>query len=191
MSPALLPSPALPKRFVLPTCRESHDGGVDCGKIGKESVYFVEHVVVGRNDVNKILDDTYIEVYSKGICGQCNPRLEYTLWQGRHDGVLFVPNTGMMAATVSRECDDCHPGVKNGRLQTESEGNSFSGLRISEVCENIGQHSEREYLRQHPRRGILVGICAFEMDDKLLMRCFYFTIDAGYCVFVFAFVRIV
>ena len=53
---------SLPQRFVLPSAREAHSGGVDGWIVGKKSIDLGLHVVMGRNDVQKILDDAEVEI---------------------------------------------------------------------------------------------------------------------------------
>ena len=52
----------LPQRFALPSAREAHGGDVDGRVSGEQSIDLRLHVVVGRNDVEEILDDAKIEM---------------------------------------------------------------------------------------------------------------------------------
>ena len=62
----------LPQRLALPSAREAHGGDVDGRESGEQGIYLSLHVVVGRNDVEEILDDAKIEIDAEGIGRQCN-----------------------------------------------------------------------------------------------------------------------
>ena len=47
----------LPQRLALPSAREAHGGDVDGRVSGEQGIDLSLHVVVGRNDVEEILDD--------------------------------------------------------------------------------------------------------------------------------------
>ena len=47
----------LPQRLALPSAREAHGGDVDGRVSGEQGIDLRLHVVVGRNDVEEILDD--------------------------------------------------------------------------------------------------------------------------------------
>ena len=44
------------------------------------------HVVVGRNDVEEILDDAKIEIDAESIGRQCNPTARHAVGEHRTDG---------------------------------------------------------------------------------------------------------
>ena len=64
----------LPQRLALPSAREAHGGDVDGRVSGEQGIDLRLHVVVGRNDVEEILDDAKIEIDAEGIGRQCNLR---------------------------------------------------------------------------------------------------------------------
>ena len=55
---------SLPKRLVLPIACEAHSGGIDVGIFCQEGKQFCFHVVVGRYDIEAILDNAKVEVDS-------------------------------------------------------------------------------------------------------------------------------
>ena len=57
----------MPQRLTLPSARETHGGGVDGRVSGEQGIDLRLHVVVGRNDVEEILDDAKIEIDAEGI----------------------------------------------------------------------------------------------------------------------------
>ena len=52
----------LPQRLTLPSAGEAHGGDVDGRVGGKQGIDFRLHVIVGRNDVEEILDDAKVEI---------------------------------------------------------------------------------------------------------------------------------
>jgi len=70
----------LPQRFALPSAREAHGGDVDGRVSGEKGIDLSLHVVVGRNDVEEILDDAKIEIDAEGIGRQCNPTACHAGW---------------------------------------------------------------------------------------------------------------
>ena len=67
----------LPQRLALPSAREAHGGDVDGRVSGEQGIDLRLHVVVGRNDVEEILDDAKIEIDAEGIGRQCNPTPDF------------------------------------------------------------------------------------------------------------------
>ena len=67
----------LPQRLALPSAREAHGDDVDGRVSGEKSIDLRLHVVVGRNDVEEILDDAKIEIDAEGIGRQCNPTPDF------------------------------------------------------------------------------------------------------------------
>ena len=57
----------LPQRFALPSAREAHSGDVDRRVSGEQSIDLRFHVVVGRNDVEKILDDAKVKIDTQWV----------------------------------------------------------------------------------------------------------------------------
>ena len=57
-----------PEWFHLPSFRESHGSEVNLRVINEEPTEFGKHIVVWRNDVEEILDDTNREVNTQTIC---------------------------------------------------------------------------------------------------------------------------
>jgi hypothetical protein len=53
---------------------------------GEQSIDLRLHVVVGRNDVEEILDDAKIEIDAEGIGRQCNPTARHAVGEHRTDG---------------------------------------------------------------------------------------------------------
>ncbi len=50
-----------PQRLIRPSIRETHSGGVYVRVISKKFVDFDFHIVIGRNNVQKILNNTKAE----------------------------------------------------------------------------------------------------------------------------------
>ena len=59
---------------------------VDGRVSGEQSIDLRLHVVVGRNDVEEILDDAKIEIDAEGIGRQCNPTACHAVGEHRTDG---------------------------------------------------------------------------------------------------------
>ena len=78
----------LPQRFALPSAWEAHGGDVDGRVSGEHGIDLSLHVVDGRNDVEKKLDDAKIEIDAEGIGRQCNPTARHAVGEHRTDGVL-------------------------------------------------------------------------------------------------------
>ena len=76
----------LPQRLTRPSARESHGGDVDGRVSGEQGIDFRLHVVVGRNDVEEILDDAKIEIDAEGIGRQCNLTACHAVGEHRTDG---------------------------------------------------------------------------------------------------------
>ena len=79
----------LPQRFILPSTGEAHSGYVYIWEVSKKYINFTLHVVVGRDDIEEVLDDAKIEVDAKRICRQRNPTSCHTVGKHRTDGVLL------------------------------------------------------------------------------------------------------
>jgi hypothetical protein len=76
----------LPQRLALPSAREAHGGDVNGRVSGEQGIDLRLHVVVGRNDVEEILDDAKIEIDAEGIGRQCNPTACHAVGEHRTDG---------------------------------------------------------------------------------------------------------
>ena len=76
----------LPQRFALPSAREAHGGDVDGRVSGEQGIDLSLHVVVGRNDVEEILDDAKAEIDAEGIGRLCNPTACHAVGEHRTDG---------------------------------------------------------------------------------------------------------
>ena len=76
----------LPQRLALPSAREAHGGDVDGRVSGEQGIDLRLHVVVGRNDVEEILDDAKAEIDAEGIGRQCNPTACHAVGEHRTDG---------------------------------------------------------------------------------------------------------
>ena len=137
----------LPQRFALPSAREAHGGDVDGRVSGEQSIDLRLHVVVGRNDVEEILDEAKIEIDAEGIGRQCNPTARHTVGKHRTDGVLLIPYTGMVATGVARQSDDGEPRLKGSYLQAELAGNALLDARGLDVAEDIGNDTEGKHHR--------------------------------------------
>lgn len=68
----------MPQRFILPSTGETHGGGVDGWIVGKKGIDLGLHVVMGRNDVQEILDDAKTEVGFTLVDWYRNPRLGHS-----------------------------------------------------------------------------------------------------------------
>ena len=79
----------LPQRLALPSAREAHGGDVDGRVSGEQGIDLRLHVVIGRNDVEEILDDAKIEIDAEGIGRQCNPTARHA-GKGHHGQVAVT-----------------------------------------------------------------------------------------------------
>ena len=157
----------LPQRFALPSAREAHGGDVDGRVSDEQSIDLRFHVVVGRNDVEEILDDAKIEIDAEGIGRQCNPTACHAVGNHWSNGVLLVPYTGMVAAGIARQGDDGEPRLEGGYLQAELAGDALLDARGLDVAEDVGDNTEGKHFCQNPCRRIGVGIGLLEVDDKV------------------------
>ena len=112
----------LPQWFTLPSTREAHSSYVYIWKASKKCIYLTLHVVVGRYDIEEILDDAKIEIDAKRICRQRNPTSCHTVGKHRTDGILFVPHTSMVTAGIACQGNDSEPRLEGCYLQTEWNG---------------------------------------------------------------------
>ena len=76
----------LPQRFALPSAREAHGGDVDGRVGGEQGIDLRLHVVVGRNDVEEILDDAKVKVNAKRVRRQGDPTARHAVGEHRTDG---------------------------------------------------------------------------------------------------------
>ena len=99
----------LPQRFTLPSAREAHGGDVDGRVGGEKGIDFRLHVVVGRNDVEEILDDAKAEIDFPLVDGNGCPRAGHAPLGQHLQCKCTVPYASMMAAIVAGNSDDGHP----------------------------------------------------------------------------------
>ena len=132
----------LPQWLALPSAREAHGDDVDGRVSGEQGIDLRLHIVVGRNDVEEILDDAKIEIDTEGIGRQCNPTARHAVGKHRTYGVLLVPYTGMVAAGVARQGDDGEPRFEGGYLQAELAGDALLDARGLDVAEDVGNDTE-------------------------------------------------
>ena len=99
----------LPQRFTLPSAREAHGGDVDGRVSGEQGIDLSLHVVVGRNDVEEILDDAKTEIDFPLVDGNGNPRAAHAPLGQHLQCKCAVPYASMMAAIVAGNSDDGHP----------------------------------------------------------------------------------
>ena len=99
----------LPQWFVLPAIGETHCCGINGWIIGKKRIYLGFHVVIGRNDVQEILDDAKVKVNTERICGQSYPIAHHAIRNHGADSVLLVPHTGMVATGITSQGYDGEP----------------------------------------------------------------------------------
>ena len=76
----------LPQRLALPSAREAHGGDVDGRVSGEQGIDLRLHVVVGRNDVEEILDDAKVKVNAKRVRRQGDPTARHAVGEHRTDG---------------------------------------------------------------------------------------------------------
>ena len=104
------------------------------------------------------------------------------VWHHGTDGVLLVPNTGVMATIVARQRNDSKPRFKRSHLQAKLLRNTFLDALNFDVAIDICHHAERQHLGQYPRRRIRVRISALEMIDEIFARTIDFGINQRHCV---------
>ena len=66
--------------------REAHCTCINGWISGEQSINLSLHIIVGRNDVEEILDDAKIEIDAEGIGRQCNPTACHAVGEHRTDG---------------------------------------------------------------------------------------------------------
>ena len=76
----------MPQRLTLSSTREAHGGGVDGRVGGEQGIDLRLHVVVGRNDVEEILDDAKVKVNAKRVRRQGDPTARHAVGEHRTDG---------------------------------------------------------------------------------------------------------
>ena len=99
----------LPQRLALPSAREAHGGDVDGRVSGEQGIDLSLHVVVGRNDVEEILDDAKAEINFPLVDGNGNPRAAHAPLGQHLQCKCAIPYASMMAAVVAGNGDDGHP----------------------------------------------------------------------------------
>ena len=104
--------PLLPQRFVLPTAGETHCCSVYGWVCGQQGIHLGLHVVVRRNDVQEILDDAKIEINAECVRRKCYPVARHAIRNHGTDGVLLVPDTGMVAAGIAGQGNDGKPRLE-------------------------------------------------------------------------------
>ena len=91
----------LPQRLALPSAREAHGGDVDGRVSGEQSIDLRLHVVVGRNDVEEILDDAKAEINFPLVDGNGNPRAGHAPLGQHLQCKCAIPYTSVMTAIIS------------------------------------------------------------------------------------------
>ena len=157
----------LPQRFVLPSTGEAHGGCVDGWVVGKKRIDFGLHVVMGRNDVQEILDDAEVKVNSKRICWQIYPVSSHTVGKHRTYGILLVPNTSMVATGIAGQGDNGKPRFEWCHLQAKSPCNAFLDSGDLDVAEDVSNDSEGEHFGQYPGWRVSIGIGLLEVDNEI------------------------
>ena len=92
----------LPQRFALPSAREAHGGDVDGRVGGEKGIDFRLHVVVGRNDVEEILDDTKAEIDFPLVDGNGSPRAAHAPLGQHLQCKCTVPYASLSKRYISR-----------------------------------------------------------------------------------------
>ena len=82
----------LPQRFCFPTFRKTHRLKVYLREIQKQPTEFGLKIIVRRNDVQKIFNDTNVVVYSVLVGGKSYPRTSHAFHIIRNDFIHLVPN---------------------------------------------------------------------------------------------------
>ncbi len=91
----------LPQWFALPPTGHPHSCCINVREVCKQGINLCFHIVVGRNDVQEILDDAKVKIDAECICGQSYPTACHTVGKHWTDGVLLVPYTGMVATGIT------------------------------------------------------------------------------------------
>ena len=89
-------------------------------EINEEPAEFSKHVVVGRNYVDEILYDAYVEICSLNINGKSYPRTMYAAWHNWQDEINLISDSGMMATGITDKRQGREPRFKNLGLESES-----------------------------------------------------------------------
>ena len=160
----------LPQRLALPFAREAHGGDIDGRVSGEQGIDLRLHVVVGRNDVEEILDNAKVKIDAKRVRRQCNPTARHAIGNHWSDSVLLVPYASMVTARVACEGDDGKPRLEGGYLKAELAGNALLDTRGLDVAEDLGDNTEGKYFGQYPSGRIGIGIGLLEVDDEVFAR---------------------
>jgi len=89
--------------------REAHCTCINGWISGEQSINLSLHVVVGRNDVEEILDDAKAEIDFPLVDRNGNPRAAHAPLGQHLQCKCAVPYASMMAAIVAGNSDDGHP----------------------------------------------------------------------------------
>lgn len=171
-----------PQGLLLPISRETHCIGVDHRISRQQLDEFVFKPVSRINDVHKMLQDAKRKEYSTLFHLVGNPRCRGASHRQRTQREEAIPKAAVMAAGVSGQRDDRHPRGKDRNGQAEMLRDSLANLIISDILVNPCQNSQGNNLRQHPRRGPVVGIGIPEVKDEILTTAAQLFVDQMPCL---------
>ena len=98
-----------PQGLILPPIRETKSMKVYLRKINDKPAQFRKHIIVGRDDIKKILDDTKAEIDFPLVDRNCNPRTAHASLGQHLQCKCAVPYASVVAAVVAGNGDDGHP----------------------------------------------------------------------------------
>ena len=145
-------------------------------KLSKQFLKVFKHVVVGRNDIDKPLNDAdIVENTLRGDLWVYPLAFNLAGYHGAN-GILLVPYAGMVAARVTRKGNNRYPWSKHRDRQTETGRNLFSQCIVRKIFEYPRNHSQRQNFHKNPSRRLRVAVFIFEMLYKLFLGIFQFFI---------------
>ncbi len=91
--------------------REAHCGGINGWIVGKKRIDLGFHVIIGRNDVQEILDDAKTEIGLALVDWNCNPRLSHSPLSKHLQSKSAIPYAGVMTTIISGNRNDGQSGT--------------------------------------------------------------------------------
>ena len=157
-----------PKWFAFPSLWEAKCIQIYLWIIRKKRLYFLEHIIVWRDDIQEILDDTYIIVYTKWIRLKCNPWMSHLLGDiGRIVFCLFHIREWwqhVFLVRVTMVSQD-----SKGAICSPNDWEIFFLIfLVLDVVVYVCDDSKWKYLWKNPCWWVWVRICFLKMDDEVL-----------------------
>lgn len=101
-----------PQRFHLPPFGKAKCLAVYFREVHKEPLQLPHHIILRRDDIHKILNNTDVEIDTQRVGRQGNPRISNAVWHCCANRILLVPYTCMMATCIASQGNNGKPRFK-------------------------------------------------------------------------------